>query len=116
MLVIHGLCAALSVPRFFDDTSPADDSPLSLHDALPILRVMPAGAHLTSIEFSAANAAIARRIWEHAGVADRVTVVVGDRSEEHTSELQSRLHLVCRLLLEKKKRQSSCPPYTKVPD
>src|SRR2546429_6637733 len=28
----------------------------------------------------------------------------GDRSEEHTSELQSRLHLVCRLLLEKKKR------------
>src|SRR2546422_5754241 len=29
----------------------------------------------------------------------------GDRSEEHTSELQSRLHLVCRLLLEKKKRQ-----------
>src|SRR2546422_1321392 len=28
---------------------------------------------------------------------------VGDRSEEHTSELQSRLHLVCRLLLEKKK-------------
>src|SRR2546422_6972267 len=30
----------------------------------------------------------------------------GDRSEEHTSELQSRLHLVCRLLLEKKKRST----------
>src|SRR2546422_7667098 len=30
------------------------------------------------------------------------------RSEEHTSELQSRLHLVCRLLLEKKKKQTSC--------
>src|SRR2546422_7695705 len=30
---------------------------------------------------------------------------VGDRSEEHTSELQSRLHLVCRLLLEKKKKK-----------
>src|SRR2546429_7379257 len=30
------------------------------------------------------------------------------RSEEHTSELQSRLHLVCRLLLEKKKNQFSC--------
>src|SRR2546422_5144272 len=30
--------------------------------------------------------------------------LVGDRSEEHTSELQSRLHLVCRLLLEKKKK------------
>src|SRR2546429_4235870 len=32
--------------------------------------------------------------------------VNGDRSEEHTSELQSRLHLVCRLLLEKKKQNS----------
>src|SRR3989449_4258744 len=31
------------------------------------------------------------------------------RSEEHTSELQSRLHLVCRLLLEKKKQAISCP-------
>src|SRR2546422_1625413 len=30
-------------------------------------------------------------------------IVIGERSEEHTSELQSRLHLVCRLLLEKKK-------------
>src|SRR2546429_212109 len=37
----------------------------------------------------------------------------GNRSEEHTSELQSRLHLVCRPLLEKKKtlvRRTSCPP------
>src|SRR2546422_8622962 len=32
--------------------------------------------------------------------------VLGDRSEEHTSELQSRLHLVCRLLLEKKKTKN----------
>src|SRR2546422_6385366 len=32
------------------------------------------------------------------------------RSEEHTSELQSRLHLVCRLLLEKKKNHSQPPP------
>src|SRR2546429_5814508 len=31
------------------------------------------------------------------------------RSEEHTSELQSRLHLVCRLLLEKKKQHQTCP-------
>src|SRR2546422_5072489 len=34
------------------------------------------------------------------------------RSEEHTSELQSRLHLVCRLLLEKKKKQSTGPDVT----
>src|SRR2546429_5510180 len=36
------------------------------------------------------------------------------RSEEHTSELQSRLHLVCRLLLEKKKRMIACYPLTVV--
>src|SRR2546429_7109564 len=36
---------------------------------------------------------------------DLVVGDAGDRSEEHTSELQSRLHLVCRLLLEKKKKQ-----------
>src|SRR5687768_18069987 len=35
---------------------------------------------------------------------DEVWAVLSDRSEEHTSELQSRLHLVCRLLLEKKKQ------------
>src|SRR2546422_3781913 len=34
------------------------------------------------------------------------TIETGTRSEEHTSELQSRLHLVCRLLLEKKKKQT----------
>src|SRR2546422_7441088 len=34
------------------------------------------------------------------------THILGDRSEEHTSELQSRLHLVCRLLLEKKKKRT----------
>src|SRR2546429_6497108 len=36
------------------------------------------------------------------------TAVLNARSEEHTSELQSRLHLVCRLLLEKKKKIESC--------
>src|SRR2546429_7220492 len=35
----------------------------------------------------------------------------GDRSEEHTSELQSRLHLVCRLLLEKKKKMNRESPH-----
>src|SRR5687768_18110668 len=37
---------------------------------------------------------------------------IGDRSEEHTSELQSRLHLVCRLLLEKKKQNTIMQHYT----
>src|SRR5690625_7038632 len=42
---------------------------------------------------------------EGVGVLGDVDDVVGHRSEEHTSELQSRGHLVCRLLLEKKKEQ-----------
>src|SRR2546429_5605478 len=42
--------------------------------------------------------------------ADRQRGEVGPRSEEHTSELQSRLHLVCRLLLEKKKVTMKQPP------
>src|SRR2546429_8254437 len=39
---------------------------------------------------------------------ERNQVLITERSEEHTSELQSRLHLVCRLLLEKKKNRSRC--------
>src|SRR2546422_7315599 len=49
-----------------------------------------------------------------AAIADekRLSSQVDQRSEEHTSELQSRLHLVCRLLLEKKKkRQTYCMTY-----
>ena len=47
------------------------------YSALRTTRAMPPGGHLWSIERNAANADIARRIWEHAGVADRVTVAVG---------------------------------------
>ena len=47
------------------------------YSALRMARVMPAGARLVSIEFSADNAAIARRIWSHAGIGDEVAVVVG---------------------------------------
>src|SRR2546422_4400069 len=43
-----------------------------------------------------------RRFLQHRGV--EIDDRVANRSEEHTSELQSRLHLVCRLLLEKKKK------------
>src|SRR3712207_8962282 len=50
------------------------------------------------------EAASGRNVW-----ADRF-----DRSEEHTSELQSRQYLVCRLLLEKKKRHTSSPDSTSI--
>lgn len=47
------------------------------YSALRMARVMPGDARLYSIELSPANAQIARRIWAHAGVGDRVTAVVG---------------------------------------
>src|SRR5258708_22802737 len=68
---------------FFNDTATTEIYTLSLHDALPIC---------------AAHAQRWRRAHACPGGGGRV-----DRSEEHTSELQSPDHLVCRLLLEKKK-------------
>jgi catechol O-methyltransferase len=47
------------------------------YSALRIARVMPKQAQLCSIEFSPANAEVARRIWDHAGLGDRVSVLVG---------------------------------------
>jgi len=47
------------------------------YSALRMARMMPQGARLYSVEFTEANAAVARRIWEHAGVTDRITAVVG---------------------------------------
>src|SRR5262245_33680698 len=47
------------------------------YSALRMARVMPPEAKLFSVEFNAANAGIARRIWDHAGVGERLTVVVG---------------------------------------
>src|SRR3712207_7189209 len=62
-------------------------------------------AHVTCLA-AARHEVLARAGWdvERDGLqgAPRLTVVAADRSEEHTSELQSRQYLVCRLLLEKK--------------
>ncbi|MFT3923823.1 MAG: class I SAM-dependent methyltransferase [Myxococcales bacterium] len=52
------------------------------YSALRIAKKLPAGGHLYSIEFNAENAAIARRIVEHAGMTDRVTFVVGYLGDE----------------------------------
>src|SRR5262245_64418168 len=81
---------------FFHDTATTEIYTLSLHDALPIWAVV----HQIIVA-----AAGRRRRGTAAELAD---VGAGDkaapRSEEHTSELQSLRHLVCRLLLEKKKK------------
>src|SRR2546429_6769929 len=56
-------------------------------------------------------AALRPLYWARSGSASRTVISSSQstRSEEHTSELQSRLHLVCRLLLEKKKLKPDCP-------
>src|SRR2546422_3986473 len=103
------LCASMMRPRlifpffFFNDTATTEIYTLSLHDALPISSKRAStksptkpGAKLPTLESKDLA-----------------------RSEEHTSELQSRLHLVCRLLLEKKKKYNHVnPAYTpaEVPD
>src|SRR5260370_40349407 len=84
---------------FFNDTATTEIYTLSLHDALPICS---ANSELPPRKISGA-----RRSGETNGVFNRFTRPprAGNlsRSEEHTSELQSHLNLVCRLLLEKKK-------------
>jgi catechol O-methyltransferase len=52
------------------------------YSALRMVRVMPSDAQLYSIELSPDNAQIARRIWDHAGVGDRVTIVVGHLGDD----------------------------------
>ena len=52
------------------------------YSALRMAREMPEGARVVSLEFNAANAAIARRIWDHAGIADQLSVVVGTLGDD----------------------------------
>src|SRR2546422_8044225 len=76
---------------FFNDTATTEIYTLSLHDALPISRHGPRDREPPPPVGGREDAPPAGRA----------------RSEEHTSELQSRLHLVCRLLLEKKKKNTN---------
>src|SRR2546429_9504704 len=77
---------------FFNDTATTEIYTLSLHDALPICT-----EPLLRIGSKPHHSSTAR---------DPLARLLAVRSEEHTSELQSRLHLVCRLLLEKKKKHA----------
>src|SRR2546430_13063532 len=81
---------------FFNDTATTEIYTLSLHDALPICALAPLHQRFRGI-------AIEAEMPDPGIVVDRLPAV--DRSEEHTSELQSQSNLVCRLLLEKKKRK-----------
>src|SRR3989442_9366021 len=84
---------------FFNDTATTEIYTLSLHDALPISTAGRRAARAHTVRRPGrrdrGGPPIAR--------ARRCRTRASGRSEEHTSELQSRPHLVCRLLLEKKK-------------
>src|SRR5579863_10746127 len=77
---------------FFNDTATTEIYTLSLHDALPISTILAISGQRV-------------RNW--------VNWACDSRSEEHTSELQSPVHLVCRLLLEKKKKKTNTNIYKK---
>src|SRR2546425_4596628 len=84
---------------FFNDTATTEIYTLSLHDALPI---SPTGRHPRplALAMSVSLRRCVSRGLSGVGSGDK------ERSEEHTSELQSLAYLVCRLLLEKKKNKS----------
>src|SRR3712207_7840777 len=78
---------------FFNDTATTEIYTLSLHDALPISESLTHGTRVI------VHGRLQQRSFETREGEKR-------RSEEHTSELQSRQYLVCRLLLEKKKQKT----------
>src|SRR5258705_8994663 len=88
---------------FFNDTATTEIYTLSLHDALPILIT-----RMLDDAFANFKREIQPGVFEVAllELFDDAERYLEYRSEEHTSELQSLRHLVCRLLLEKKIRQS----------
>src|SRR5689334_24118009 len=90
---------------FFTYTSTTELYTLSLHDALPISVRAPAavGHARAGRRLDPARVRAGARLPR--GLRHRLPAAgfgAGERSEEHTSELQSQFHLVCRLLLEKK--------------
>src|SRR5436309_8810247 len=91
---IHCCSCPFPLFFFFNDTATTEIYTLSLHDALPIL-----GQGHTAA-FPEAEREV-HRVLRGQPLDQR------SRSEEHTSELQSRENLVCRLLLEKKKKKTA---------
>src|SRR3712207_8701638 len=101
----------IQIDCFFNDTATTEIYTLSLHDALPIC---PASCGPSSRapgpSRPCARTTSARRCGASSTTCGPSPCGWPSRSEEHTSELQSRQYLVCRLLLEKKtKINTHCP-------
>src|SRR2546422_5292183 len=101
LLVFPLLCVLFFF--FFNDTATTEIYTLSLHDALPIYWA-PEPAVSSLLRQGQWPSSLVP--WRSYASPNRINRCKPSRSEEHTSELQSRLHLVCRLLLEKKKRET----------
>src|SRR3712207_9289425 len=94
---------------FFNDTATTEIYTLSLHDALPISgaeSARPSSRRASTRKTCPAAVRVTRRLSRSSNWAPTTR----SRSEEHTSELQSRQYLVCRLLLEKKKKYNTAKP------
>src|SRR5260370_26217286 len=92
---------------FFNDTATTEIYTLSLHDALPIFEQLHSERCLFACyDLRPRIHPLAKHSSAHVAWRDLHARIISHafRSEEHTSELQSHLNLVCRLLLEKKKR------------
>src|SRR2546426_10579035 len=96
-ILLATLVLCVHVFFFFNDTATTEIYTLSLHDALPIL-LGPMGK--TGRPTLSLGQQPAELLWQSPCGAG----FLAPRSEEHTSELQSPCNLVCRLLLEKKKK------------
>src|SRR5207237_10521810 len=107
-LYIQCFVTFLSLLFFFTATATPEIYTLSLHDALPICSFMQRGNGPgdgpTRVRSGAKTGARRREAGRATDAGHRDA-----RSEEHTSELQSHLNLVCRLLLEKKKQNNNTP-------
>src|SRR2546430_8397290 len=104
MCECYGLIVRLSTTSFFfffNDTATTEIYTLSLHDALPILNT-PRKARLES---NRPAQTACDGLHDKRRSSSRMLLIPHRRSEEHTSELQSQSNLVCRLLLEKKKKK-----------
>ena len=111
------LCFSFLFFFFFNDTATTEIYTLSLHDALPISFIgenIEIAPKIDIFAYHEYGLGFAIQVNEKISVGTNIKYLSGmvnvnsqrmqaSRSEEHTSELQSRLHLVCRLLLEKKK-------------
>src|SRR5438067_12864678 len=98
-MVCHNLLLDRGEVFFFIATAPTEIYTLSLHDALPILSRESRGGR----QDQRSRLRMDRKTGE---ATLKRPLTGGGRSEEHTSELQSRFDLVCRLLLEKKKQHT----------